>query len=48
MEVISLSEKRIIQVIDNQFDSFGILVLNDKDIILTMILEFIEKIILNI
>ena len=36
MKVISLSEKRIIQVIDNQFDCFGILVLNDKDIILTI------------
>ena len=36
MKVISLSEKKIIQVIDNQFDCFGILVLNDKDIILTI------------
>ena len=36
MKVISLSEKKIIQVIDNQFDCFGILVLNDKEIILTI------------
>ena len=36
MKVISISEKQIIYVIDNQFDCFGILVLNHKNIFLTI------------